>query len=128
MRVTAVSSCPKSCQPFDEPERCHDADPIGRDGPQPTFDDVGNSKLLGQLHHAENGGDESKLSHLDADVEGEQRERECRLVEDRYRSARWRNRGRAEGRMKKRPPRARWRSSWAPPAAAAGSRSPEAGC
>ena len=79
LRVTAASSCPKSCQPFNEPERCHDADPIGRDGPQPTFDDVGDSKLVGQLHHAENGSDESKLSHLDADVEGEQRYRNVAL-------------------------------------------------
>jgi len=71
LRVTAVSSCPKSPQPFNEPERCHEADPIGRKGPQPTFDDVGDSKLLGQLNDADNCGDEGKLSHLDADVEGE---------------------------------------------------------
>src|SRR5580700_5803889 len=79
LRVTAVSSCPKSRQPVNEPKRCHDADPIGRDGPQPRFDDVRDSELLGQLHHAENGGDESKLSHLDADVEGEQRYRNVAL-------------------------------------------------
>src|ERR1700730_7199008 len=79
LRVTAASSCPKSCQPFNETERCRDADPMGRDGPQPTFDDLGDSKLLGQPHHAENDGDESKLSHLDADVEGEQRYRNVAL-------------------------------------------------
>jgi hypothetical protein len=79
LRVMAASSCPKFCQPFNEPERGHDADPIGRDGPQPTFDDVGDSKVLGQLHHAENGGDESKLSHLDANVECEQGKRDVAL-------------------------------------------------
>jgi len=80
LRVMAVSSCPKSRQPpFNEPERGHDADPIGRDGPQPTFDDVGDSTVLGLPHHAENCGDESKLSHLDADVESQQRYRNVAL-------------------------------------------------
>ena len=74
-----MSSCPKSCQSFNEPERGHGADPIGRDGPQPISDDVGNSKLLDQLHHDENGGDESKLSYFDAYVEGEQRYRNVAL-------------------------------------------------
>jgi hypothetical protein len=35
--------------------------------------------LLGQLHRAENRGDEGELSHLDADVEREQRDENVAL-------------------------------------------------
>jgi hypothetical protein len=61
----------KTGEPLDEPERCHRANPIGRDGPEPGFNDGGHS---GQLNHAKNHGDESKLSDLDADIERKHRE------------------------------------------------------
>ena len=72
-RRTLETLYPKSGKPLDKPKRCHSADPVGRDRPQPKFKDIGNSKLLGQLYNAENRRDERKLPHLDADIEGEQR-------------------------------------------------------
>src|SRR5262249_47518819 len=71
-RMLTRGSCPKSRQPFDEPECSDRSHPIGRHRPQPPFKDVGHPKLLSQLHHAENRGDESKLSHLDTHVKFDQ--------------------------------------------------------